>query len=125
MAIGETCEHQSLARSCLVCELQADVCALTERAAAAERERDEALDVVSFYANPESYHAISFLFDRPCGDFANDFSEDHGHEDYERPMPGKLAREILRGGDKAEARDHIADLERGPSGTITRAWPTT
>lgn len=53
---------------------------------------EEALD---FYADPENYHAISFLLDRPCGGFADDFSEDHGHGDYERPMPGKLAREVL------------------------------
>jgi hypothetical protein len=52
-------------------------------------------EALSFYADPENYHAISFLLDRPCGGFADDFSEDHGHADYERPMPGKLAREVL------------------------------
>lgn len=53
---------------------------------------EEALD---FYADPENYHAISFLMDRPCGGFADDFSEDHGHPDYDRPMPGALARKTL------------------------------
>lgn len=54
-------------------------------------------EVVHFYADPQSYHAIAFFVDRPAGSFADDFSEDdetraHG---YNRPMPGKLAREAL------------------------------
>lgn len=55
-------------------------------------------DAVEFYANPETYHAISFLADPPCGDFADDFSEDHGDPFYDRAMPGKLAREALKHG---------------------------
>ena len=47
---------------------------------------------LAFYADPESYHAISFLPDRPAGAFADDFSFD---EEYNRDMPGKLARNIL------------------------------
>lgn len=42
MSLGEICEHDSLARSCLVCELETDVAALTDRLREVERERDEA-----------------------------------------------------------------------------------
>ena len=51
-------------------------------------------DALSFYGSPSSYHAIWFVVDPPCGGFADDLSEDHG-DDYERQMPGKLAREVL------------------------------
>ena len=53
-------------------------------------------EALEFYANPENYHAMAFLYDPPCGGFAEDFS-DAGHEDYDRPMPGKTAREALGG----------------------------
>jgi hypothetical protein len=63
------------------------------------RERDERIEALEealdFYADPETYHAIAFWFDPPCGGFAEDFDEDHGG-DYDRPMPGKLARVTLR-----------------------------
>lgn len=83
--------------ACIVCR-DDEIAAL--RAAIATFDASDlgkALDVVEFYADPENYHAISFLFDRPCGGFADDFDEDHGHPDYNRPMPGKLARGLLRG----------------------------
>lgn len=83
-----------------------------ERESKAEDERDEARpkaaalrEALAFYADPESYHAIGFLADRPCGAFADDFSEDHGDEYYNRPMPGKAAREALW----AHLRPHIGD----------------
>lgn len=50
---------------------------------------------LEFYADPETYHAIGFFPDRPCGDFMEDFSEDHGDDFYDRPMPGKRARDVL------------------------------
>jgi hypothetical protein len=50
---------------------------------------------LAMYANPESYHAIAFAVDRPAGEFADDFEEDHGHSFYNRPMPGKLARQAM------------------------------
>lgn len=53
------------------------------------------IDALAFYADPETYHACSFLFDRPTGGFDEDFDEDHGHPDYGRPMPGKRARTAL------------------------------
>lgn len=52
-------------------------------------------DALAFYANPETYHAIAFLGDPPCGEFANDCSLEHT-ADYDRPMPGKMARETLQ-----------------------------
>jgi len=52
-------------------------------------------EVLRMYADPESYHAIAFMPDKPCGAFADDFSNDHGDEFYDRPMPGKAAREVL------------------------------
>lgn len=54
-----------------------------------------AVDALAVYGDPESYHAVAFLFDRPCGDFADDFSRVQ-HPCYERPMPGKAARAALR-----------------------------
>lgn len=58
--------------------------------------RDEALakakEALEFYANPETYLAIGFFPDRPCGDFTDDF-EDTGEECGIRP--GKCAREAL------------------------------
>lgn len=55
-----------------------------------------ALDALAVYGDPESYHAIAFLVDRPAGEFADDFERKHGHPDYDRPMPGKLARATFR-----------------------------
>jgi hypothetical protein len=47
------------------------------------------------YADPNSYYATSFLFDPPCGEFRDDFSLVKW-SDYNRKMPGKLARRALR-----------------------------
>lgn len=55
----------------------------------------ELIDALRFYASAQTYHAVTVLADRPAGEFADDFSEDHGDEYYERAMPGKLARETL------------------------------
>jgi hypothetical protein len=62
------------------------------------KKRIEALEAaLGFYANPETYHAIAMLGDRPCGEFADDFSEDEWTKEsgYDRPMPGKIARAAL------------------------------
>lgn len=53
------------------------------------------VEALAFYADPESYHGIMIMVDRPAGEFADDLSEDHGHEGYDRPMPGKRARKAL------------------------------
>jgi len=73
------------------------VCEAEEREQAAHA-RIEALEAaLEFYANPETYHAIAMLGDRPCGEFADDFSEDEWTKEsgYDRPMPGKIARAAL------------------------------
>ena len=54
-----------------------------------------AVDALMVYGNPEFYHACAFMFDRPTGGFDEDFQRRHGHPDYDRPMPGKLARSAL------------------------------
>lgn len=54
-----------------------------------------AVDALMMYADPESYHAVAFAFDRPCGDFADDFSRTT-HPHYDRAMPGKTARMAMR-----------------------------
>lgn len=61
---------------------------------------DEAADEIEklraaleVYADPGFYHACMFMFDRPTGGFDEDFDYD---EDYERDMPGKLARAALK-----------------------------
>jgi hypothetical protein len=53
------------------------------------------IEALAFYADPDSYFAIGFLSDRPCGEFMDDFSDDHGFNQYDRAMPGKLARKTL------------------------------
>ena len=57
---------------------------------------DEAKEIIRFYANPETYHALVFMGDSPCGAFADDFSDDHGDEVYDRKMPGARARSFLK-----------------------------
>jgi hypothetical protein len=64
-----------------------------------ETERDALVALataLAFYAEPETYHAIFIVPDRPAGGFADDFSEDHGDPFYKRPMPGAKARAVLR-----------------------------
>ena len=59
--------------------------AIHSRAAEIKRLR-EALE---FYADPNTYMAVAFIADPPAGPFVDDFSDDHGNEFYDRPMPGK------------------------------------
>lgn len=66
---------------------------------------EQVLSAVAFYADPESYHAIAVLPDPPCGEFWEDFGEDHGHPDYDRPMPGKRARAAMRAWSAATHND--------------------
>lgn len=69
--------------------------ALEKDVSEAESERELLRDAVKFYADEGVYHGCSFSFDRPTGGFDDDFSLDAGSE-YDRPMPGKRAREALR-----------------------------
>lgn len=57
---------------------------------------ETATGALHFYADPETYHAIMFMVDRPAGGFADDFSDDHGDEFYNREMPGAAARAALK-----------------------------
>jgi hypothetical protein len=59
--------------------------------AAVQKSYPDILDALHFYADPETYFAISLIPDPPCGDFIEDFSETP-----ELGMkPGKKAREVL------------------------------
>lgn len=63
-----------------------------------------------FYANPETYHAISFFPDSPCGGFLDDFTIEAGSI-YDRPMPGAKARRLLEEIlDEGETDMTISDL---------------
>lgn len=52
-----------------------------------------ALDALAFYADPETYHAIQILADRPTGGFDEDLGD---NEYYDYPKPGKRAREAFK-----------------------------
>lgn len=55
------------------------------------------IKTLQFYANPDTYFAIGFFPDRPCGEFIEDFSKDEDwHNDLDRATPGALARRTLR-----------------------------
>jgi len=81
-------DTEKCARVVLAADYDAVVLAL-------QRENTRLRDALEFYANPDTYFACSFLFDRPTGGFDEDFDE--GHEDYDRPMPGRRARQALAG----------------------------
>lgn len=62
-----------------------------------EAQQAKLVAALLFYANPESYHAIAFMADRPAGEFADDCSKDEWVKlaGYNRAMPGKRARKVL------------------------------
>ena len=49
-----------------------------------------AMDALTFYGDPDTYWAIGFVCDRPCGDLRKDFEIIDG-----RARPGKRARRAL------------------------------
>lgn len=53
------------------------------------------IDALEQYADPDFYFAIAFAPDTPAGSFADDFSRVDGSQ-YNRVMPGKLARLTLK-----------------------------
>lgn len=52
------------------------------------------LTALAFYADPDTYFAIGFFPDPPCGEFMEDFST-HGGYDDDLERPGKRARAAL------------------------------
>lgn len=62
------------------------------RADASEAEVARLREALEFYAEPETYHGVAFMLDPPGGGWAEDFDYD---AEYERDMPGKLARAAL------------------------------
>lgn len=60
---------------------------------AALAEHKRVREALEFYADPETYLAIGFFPDPPCGEFMDDFGET-GTKDY-GPRPGERARKAL------------------------------
>lgn len=68
------------------------------------------IEALEFYADPNTYWACSFMFDRPTGGFDDDFStysefndfcpQDSEDEHGERERPGVTARKALRNYDQ-------------------------
>jgi len=56
---------------------------------------EQLTDALYFYADADTYFAVAFGFDPPCGDFADDFEF---NAEYGREMPGERARAALSGG---------------------------
>lgn len=55
-------------------------------------------EVLGFYADPETYYAIAFIADAPCGELMEDFEEPNNTELWENvhsAKPGKRARMAL------------------------------
>lgn len=52
-----------------------------------------ALEALTHYADPQSYHAILIAGDPPCGWFDSD--KDY-NKAYKRPIHGKLARQTIK-----------------------------
>jgi len=73
---GERAERRAAKAEARLAEVDARLAALTA--------------ALEFYADPEQYLAIGFLVDRPCGGFADDFSDTEFGE-----RPGKRARAAL------------------------------
>jgi hypothetical protein len=64
-------------------------------AARVEVERDRLAKALRFYADPETYLAIGFFPDPPCGEFMDDFDDQGPQFGFK---PGKRARAALAGG---------------------------
>lgn len=73
---------------CNICTESADTQA---KLTASEARCEKLLGAVQFYAAPETYFAVGFIADKPCGDFMDDFDET-----VFGVKPGKLARNTLK-----------------------------
>ncbi len=86
-----------------------------------ERERwrrdvEPVFEAIEFCATAGTYHAILIVPDRPAGGFADDFSEDHGDDFYERPMPGAEARKKWQQWNETETFLFLRATEKAESG---------
>jgi hypothetical protein len=76
-----------------------------QRASTLMAERDRYKSALEFYADPDTYVAIGFFPDPPCGEFMEDFEEgrliaaqwqtDWTEQSPDRGRPGKRARAAL------------------------------
>jgi len=80
--MAEYCYHSGLNKDCLPC--------WQRHAEHLEKRLDKAAGVIRFYADPETYFAIGFFPDPPCGEFVHDF-DDQGPQLGNKP--GKRARD--------------------------------
>jgi hypothetical protein len=67
-------------------KVKADAEALRRASESAERREKELREALEFYADPETYFAVGFFPDPPCGEFMDDF---------DGQRPGKRARAAL------------------------------
>jgi len=87
-------EHQEWAALLEWCFMDGDPTLLQEAADEIER----LTNALEFYAEADTYCAIGFFPDPPCGEFMGDFDKLYGdftEHDYDRPMPGMRARHAL------------------------------
>jgi hypothetical protein len=93
----------------------------------AQAETEPLREALEFYADPETYHAIAILGDRPCGEFADDMSVDFWTKNcgYDRPMPGKRAREALALPSTMLCTRDLEGWEKVGDGTPLNAWLET
>lgn len=83
------------------------------RLVAALAAHEQVLEALLFYADPENYHALAVFADRPSGAFADDYDDEHGHPDYDRPMYGTRARAALKAWGEATKSPHFHDYYCG------------
>lgn len=78
---------------------------------------EQVMHALLFYGDPENYHAIAVWADRPAGAFADDYDDEHGHPDYDRPMHGSRARAAIKAWTEATQPPHLHDYYCGPDCT--------
>jgi cell division protein FtsB len=78
-----------------------EVALLNERIARLEGAMQPMIEALEFYADPETYFGLAVIADPPCGGFAEDFSDDHGHPSLDGNRYGKTARKAFELADAA------------------------
>ena len=69
------CEHGRQCGKCEPCDCDALEAAAQRVIKRLLKERDEALAVLGFYADPNTYYAVTFFVDPPYGELADDISD--------------------------------------------------